>query len=94
MTPRDSGPHYEHEQDRGTSVQVALARLEAKLDVALADHSARIREGERRRDDHEDRLRFLEARPVVQPKHVYASIMVGIPILGLIETAVLAFLFR
>jgi hypothetical protein len=59
----------------GTNVEVMFARLEAKLDVALAQHGATldkhaedIAEVRKVQDDHEKRHRACETRTVITPK--------------------------
>lgn len=58
-----------------STVPVMFARLEAKLDVALAQHGAKLDKHDEdlrtvngRVDDHENRIRTGEARTVVTPK--------------------------
>lgn len=46
------------------AVLVAFARLEAKVDVALAQHGARIEAHASDIADHERRIRSVEARPL------------------------------
>lgn len=48
-----------------TAHLLILARLEGKVDVALAQQSAILAEHSRRLDDHEPRLRAVESRPEV-----------------------------
>lgn len=62
-------------------VRVWFARLEAKLDVALATHGARLEQHGRDIsqlchdvEGHDSRLRELETRPVVSPKAVWTAI--------------------
>jgi hypothetical protein len=54
----------------GRDVLISLARLEAKLDVALAQHGAKLDQLTRCTEDHEDRLRKVEDRPVVAAEDV------------------------
>lgn len=70
MTP----PEYPHDLPADVQVQVGFARLEAKLDVALAQHGAKLDEHGRRIADTEERLRAVEARPVVSPRSVWAAV--------------------
>lgn len=51
------------------AVLVAITRMEAKVDVALAQHGADIKSQGRHLEDHEARLRLLEARPVSGEDH-------------------------
>lgn len=88
MSP--TSPEEEHRRDHEERVSVSLARVEAKIDVILARHESRLDHAEARVLDHEDRLRFLEGRPVVQPRHVVGAVALVIPVLALIETAVIA----
>lgn len=54
---------------------VGMARLEAKLDVAIAQHGARIETHEGQIDDHEVRLRTVEAKPVVTTKGLWSAVL-------------------
>lgn len=56
------------------AVLVALARLEGKLDTALAQHGTRLDEAVRSTVDHEKRLRELEAQPVVSPRQLWSVV--------------------
>ena len=51
------------------AVLVAITRMEAKVDVALAQHGADIKSQGRDLEDHEARIRLLEARPVSGDDH-------------------------
>lgn len=58
-----------------------LARVEGKLDVIAAQHSAKLEEHGRRIDDNarqigevDDRVRALEIRPTVTPGKLLAAI--------------------
>lgn len=53
-------------------------RLEAKLDVALSHHTARIDSQEREVADHETRLRVLESKSTVSPSALWSSVLGGI----------------
>lgn len=57
------------------SVPVTLARLEGKVDVALAQHGAAIASHEREIADHETRIRAVEAKPTVSPKTLWSAIV-------------------
>ncbi|MFI7069541.1 hypothetical protein [Micromonospora sediminicola] len=52
------------------AVQVWTARIEAKLDVALAQHGAKLDEHGRRLDESDKRLRAVEDRACVDPADV------------------------
>lgn len=56
------------------SVLIALARLEGKVDAALATQGAQLTEHGRRLDDHEPRLRLLEATPTVTPRAMWTAL--------------------
>lgn len=58
VPPQRSGPDTD-------SVPITLARLEGKVDVALAQHGAKLADHDEDLRDHETRMRALEARPVV-----------------------------
>jgi len=52
----------------GTEIQVMFARLEAKLDVALAQHGAKIEQHGQEISELRTLLRKMEDRPVAQPE--------------------------
>lgn len=58
-----------------SDVRVTLARFETKLDLVIGQHGTRL-------DDHEGRLRAVEARPTVTPKGLVAAIASTVAILG------------
>ncbi|AWY06654.1 tail needle protein [Microbacterium phage Zeta1847] len=55
-------------------VVAAIARLEGKVDVALALHGADLRELRHDRDDHEVRIRAQEARKTVSPRDLWVGL--------------------
>lgn len=64
-----------------TTVLIALARMEGKLDAIAAQHSAKLDEhtrqitdNGRRVDDVDDRVRALEIRPTVTPGKMLAAV--------------------
>ncbi len=57
-------------------VITAIRKLEAKLDIAIAQHRAELDLAARHDTDHEERLRALEARQTVTPKALW-SVVVG-----------------
>jgi hypothetical protein len=57
-----------------TSILVALTRMEAKVDVALAQHGARLDNVETDMTDHEARLRTLEAKQTVSPGKLWTAV--------------------
>lgn len=61
--------HYEDDP------RLALARIEAKVDVALERHGAWLDEHRRALDDHEDRLRAVEARKTVAPWQLWTALV-------------------
>lgn len=63
-------------------VQLFLARLEAKLDVALAQHGAKLDEHSRDLADHEQRLRVQEAKPTVSPRALWTFALGAVGALG------------
>lgn len=72
-----------------TDVRVALARMEGKLDVALATHAGRldnhgekIAANERELADQDKRIRALEILPTVSPKQLGAAVLGVIAALG------------
>ncbi|GAB1641779.1 hypothetical protein [Krasilnikovia sp. MM14-A1259] len=56
------------------SVLIAFARLEGKVDAALAIQSTKGDEHTRRLDDQEVRLRHLEATPTVTPRAMWSAV--------------------
>lgn len=71
-------------------VAVSLARMEAKMDVILSNHSARLDSVEAATIDHEERIRFLEKAPVVRPSHLFAAAGILLPLIAIIETWLIA----
>lgn len=63
-------------------LRVGLARLEGKVDAALTGHGSRLEVLEISTRDQETRLRGLELRPVVAPRHIYAGVVLACMILG------------
>lgn len=59
--------------DNTIQLLVEFARLEGKIDASIMGHSTRLDNVERIQHDQEGRLRELQARATVQPKHVYAA---------------------
>ena len=56
---------------------VAFTRMEAKVDVALAQHGADIRVAIAQGADHETRIRAIELTPTVSPRVLWASVVSG-----------------
>lgn len=52
----------------GQDLLIALTRLEAKVDVVLAQHGADLRAHGQDLADHEARLRVIEQKPTVSPR--------------------------
>ncbi|CCQ44655.1 hypothetical protein ARTSIC4J27_582 [Pseudarthrobacter siccitolerans] len=48
--------------------------MEAKVDVALAQHGADIKSQGRDLEDHEKRLRVLESTPTVSPRTLWTTV--------------------
>lgn len=59
--------------DQTSSIEVMFARLEAKLDVHLAQHGAQLDEHTRVVADHETRLRAVEVKPSVSPRALWMT---------------------
>lgn len=73
----------------GLETRVVLARLEAKIDVALAHQTAKIDQHDREisalrdeRKDHDKRILVLERVSYVSPKQLAASLFAVIGALG------------
>lgn len=64
----------EDKNPEGTTLLIAVTRLEAKLDVALAQHGAKLETHDAKLEDHEKRLRVQEARPSVSPRVLWTTI--------------------
>ncbi|MEU8655266.1 hypothetical protein [Actinoplanes philippinensis] len=60
--------------DGGAAVLIALARLEGKVDAALARQAAQVDEHDRRLADVEVRLRAIEATPTVSPRAMWTAL--------------------
>lgn len=56
------------------AVLVALTRMEAKVDIALAQHGAEIKTQGETVVDHETRLRALEAKSTVSPRALWTTV--------------------
>ncbi|WIC90172.1 membrane protein [Arthrobacter phage VroomVroom] len=78
--------------DNGAALLVGLTRLEAKVDVALAQHGADIQNHKTSITDHEARLRVLEAKPTVSPRVLWTVVSSGVALI-LAAGPVLARLF-
>jgi hypothetical protein len=57
------------------SVLVALTRMEAKVDIALAQHGAEIKNQGEAVVDHEARIRALESRSTVSPRTLWTTVV-------------------
>lgn len=73
----DDSPHE--------STLVALARMEGKLDLVLANAAA----ADRRLDDHEHRIRLLEQKPVITRNGLLAAVVSTATLVG-VATSVFA----
>lgn len=67
-------PRLEPVDDDSTSVPVTLLRLEAKVDVALAQQGAAIANQATTIADHETRIRTVEAKPTVSPRALWSGV--------------------
>ncbi|QZN86601.1 hypothetical protein [Cellulomonas sp. C5510] len=56
------------------AVVLAVARVEAKIDVVLAQHEAKLEAHGHHLADHETRLRALEARSTVSPRALWTTV--------------------
>jgi len=64
--------------DNGAALLVGMTRLEAKIDVALAQHGADLQNHKTKLDDHEARLRVQEAKPSVSPRVLWTTVTSGV----------------
>lgn len=71
-------PHTQEQPTTQPEILVALTRMEAKVDVALAQHGAKIDSLTADGQDHEVRLRAIESRPTVTPGGLWAAVLGGI----------------
>jgi len=60
-----------------STIIIALTRMEAKMDVALAQHGARLDSAESNLADHETRIRVIEAKPTVSPGKLWTAVTGG-----------------
>lgn len=67
--------------EESTSLEVALARIEAKLEVALAQHGARLDRLDALASDHETRLREVEHRPYIAPMTLLAFLVAMVTVM-------------
>lgn len=75
MTAAPSG------NDNGAALLVGLTRLEAKVDVALAQHGADIQNHKTQINDHEARIRVIEARSTVSPRVLWTVVSSGVALI-------------
>lgn len=59
----------------GETLRVMLARLEGKVDAALAVQGARVEEHAVDLKDHEARLRVVESKPTVSPRLLWTGLV-------------------
>lgn len=58
-----------------SDLYVCLARLEAKLDVAIAQQGAKIEQVDAVTSDHEERLRSVEQRDCVSTRALWSAVI-------------------
>jgi hypothetical protein len=75
-----------------TALLVGMTRLEAKVDVVLAQHGAKIDAHASDLQDHEERLRVLEARPTVSPRVLWTTVASIITALAAVLGSIALFL--
>lgn len=63
-------PPLHHDPVSEADLRLVIARMEAKLDVALAQHGARLESHGRTLQDHEARLRAVEGNRGADPDDV------------------------
>lgn len=68
-----SVPIPEHPVSSDAALLLAFTRLEGKVDVALTQHGADIKAQGRDLEDHEERLRALEAKATVSPRTLWLA---------------------
>jgi hypothetical protein len=78
LTPPEAPPLT---STNDTNLIVALTRVETKVDVVLSQHGAKL-------EDHEGRLRKVEARRTVSPRTLWTSV---ISAAGLVLTLIAIF---
>ena len=80
MAPIDPASSVTVNTDSGTAV--TLARLEAKIDVVLAQHETKIDQHTDDLQDHEIRLRTLESTPTVSPRVLWTTVASVVAVIG------------
>lgn len=68
-------PHSQQDSPQEPQILMALTRMEAKVDVALAQHGAKIDGLTTETQDHEVRLRAIEARRTITPAELWAVVL-------------------
>lgn len=76
----------------GEVVPAWAIRMEAKIDVALTQHTARLDNHAQDIADHEARLREVEQRKTVSPWQLWLAISGGIGALGAVIAVVVSLL--
>lgn len=65
---------------------IAFTRMEAKVDIALAQHGAKLDEIAKDVTDHETRVRVIEGRSTVSPTGLWTTVLGAITAFGLLAT--------
>lgn len=66
------------------NILVAITRLEAKVDVALARQTATLSKHDETLSDHESRIRKVEERKTVSPAALWATVGSAIAAFGVL----------
>ena len=74
--------------DEYTEMRLDIARLDGKVDVAITGHGGRIDQLEAKNKDQEDRLRTVERRSFVRPRHIYYGVVLACTVLGVAVSAI------
>lgn len=71
---------------------IGMARLEAKLDVAIAHQGAKIETHGTAIDDHEVRIRAQEQKPTVSPMGLWSVVVGAISVFAAVAGVALRFI--
>lgn len=74
----------EHRETR--DLLIAFTRMEAKVDIALAQHGAKLDEIAKDVIDHETRVRVIEGRSTVTPTGLWTTVLGALTAFGVLAT--------
>ena len=76
----------DEDQRESRDLLIAFTRMEAKVDIALAQHGAKLDEIVKDVTDHETRVRVIEGRSTVTPMGLWSAVLGAITAFGLLTT--------